>query len=84
MINKNDVIRYYFEDIFQYLLIKYKIAPATIPCIIYCIIIYFSFIRKHKKGDKYSIKAKFYIGTAVILALGAIYMQILVLTGYLK
>jgi len=84
MINKNDILKYYFGDALQYLLIKYRIAPTTIPCIIYLIIIYFSFIKKHKKGDKYNVKAKFYIGTAIIMTLIAIDLQILAFIRHFK
>lgn len=82
MISKNDILDYYFGDTARYLLKEYRISLAIIPCVALCVMVYFIVIRKHKKGDKYTIKEKIYLGGAIWMILLTIMLQILASMGW--
>lgn len=82
MMNKNEIIEYYFGDIIRELLLERKIPIALIPPILIWLIVYFRVMRPHKKGIKYTVKEIIYLGIAIYMTLMSIALQTLVSIGY--
>jgi|WetSurMetagenome_2_1015567.scaffolds.fasta_scaffold167062_1 hypothetical protein len=82
MISKNDILDYYFGDLARYLLKEYRIAPLLIPCIIFCLLIYFLTIYKHKKGTDYNDRDKVLLILAIIMIICTVIMQVFASIGW--
>ena len=79
MISKNDILNYFFGDVFRYFLYKFKISPLVIAFLVIAIGFYFFSLRKHKKGSKFNRMEKLYIGILVIGFILAIFTQIILI-----
>ena len=83
MMNKNDILEYFFGDIVRNLIRKNQTYLLIIPVIvIFWAWIYFFILRNHIKGTKYSAREKMYLFLAIFWTLIMIAGQILFLVRH--
>jgi len=82
MINKNDILEYYFGDLIRYLIKTNRLYLFLIPCIIVLwVVVYFN-IRNHKNGYKYNIRDKVYVWLYLSIGIMLTLLFILMLIVY--
>lgn len=79
MKTKNNIIEFLFGDIFDWLY-ENQISPALFSAIILSVVVYFLYIKKHKKGNKYTKQEKLYIGILIFIWILTVISQVAIIT----